>query len=69
MASRKTHGWCHTGRTYGSVTSAWRVGRVFTNESRSDAGTTCPPDLVRLSIGVEHVDDLVSDIEQALAGA
>jgi len=32
-------------------------------------GTTCPPDLVRLSIGVEHVDDLVSDIEQALAGA
>jgi cystathionine gamma-synthase len=32
-------------------------------------GTTCPPDLVRLSIGVEHVDDLVADIEQALAGA
>ncbi|HET9651552.1 MAG TPA: PLP-dependent aspartate aminotransferase family protein [Usitatibacter sp.] len=30
-------------------------------------GTTCPADLVRLSIGVEHVDDLVSDIEQALA--
>jgi cystathionine gamma-synthase len=31
------------------------------------AGTTCPADLVRLSIGVEHIDDLVSDIEQALA--
>jgi len=30
-------------------------------------GTTCPPDLVRLSIGVEHADDLVADIEQALA--
>ena len=29
-------------------------------------GTTCPADLVRLSVGVEHVDDLVSDIEQAL---
>lgn len=29
-------------------------------------GTTCPPDLVRLSVGVEHVEDLVSDIEQAL---
>jgi cystathionine gamma-synthase len=30
-------------------------------------GTMCPPDLVRLSIGVEHVDDLIEDIEQALA--
>jgi cystathionine gamma-synthase len=29
-------------------------------------GTTCPDDLVRLSIGVEHVDDLMADIEQAL---
>jgi cystathionine gamma-synthase len=26
----------------------------------------CPPDLVRLSIGIEHVDDLIADIEQAL---
>jgi cystathionine gamma-synthase len=31
-------------------------------------GTTCPPDLVRLSIGVEHVADLIGDIEQALGG-
>jgi cystathionine gamma-synthase len=29
-------------------------------------GTLCPPDLVRLSIGVEHTDDLIEDIEQAL---
>jgi cystathionine gamma-synthase len=29
-------------------------------------GTTCPTDLVRMSIGIEHVDDLVADIEQAL---
>ena len=29
-------------------------------------GTLCPTDLVRLSIGVEHGDDLVADIEQAL---
>jgi cystathionine gamma-synthase len=29
-------------------------------------GTTCPEDLVRLSVGVEHVDDLVADLEQAL---
>jgi cystathionine gamma-synthase len=30
-------------------------------------GTLCPPDLVRLSIGVEHADDLIADIEQALS--
>ena len=30
-------------------------------------GTACPADLVRLSIGVEHADDLIADIEQALA--
>jgi len=30
-------------------------------------GTLCPPDLVRLSVGIEHVDDLVADLEQALA--
>lgn len=28
--------------------------------------TLCPPDLVRLSIGIEDVEDLVADIEQAL---
>ncbi|HET7400452.1 MAG TPA: PLP-dependent aspartate aminotransferase family protein [Usitatibacter sp.] len=30
-------------------------------------GTTCPADLVRLSAGVEHVEDLLADIAQALA--
>jgi len=29
-------------------------------------GTTCPGDLVRMSVGVEHVDDLIADIEQAM---
>ena len=29
--------------------------------------TLCPADLVRLSIGIEHVRDLLADIEQALA--
>jgi cystathionine gamma-synthase len=26
----------------------------------------CPPDLLRLSVGLEHVDDLVADLDQAL---
>jgi cystathionine gamma-synthase len=30
-------------------------------------GTTCPVDLVRLSIGIEDADDLIGDVEQALA--
>jgi len=27
------------------------------------------PDLIRLSIGLEHVDDIIADLEQALAAA
>ena len=30
-------------------------------------GTQCPTDLVRLSVGVEHMDDLIADIEEALS--
>jgi cystathionine gamma-synthase len=30
-------------------------------------GTLCPADLVRLSIGIEHADDLIADLEGALA--
>lgn len=29
-------------------------------------GTPCPPDLLRLSVGIECADDLIADIEQAL---
>jgi len=32
-------------------------------------GTPCPPDLLRLSVGIEAVDDLIADLEQALAAA
>jgi cystathionine gamma-synthase len=33
------------------------------------AGTPAPADLLRLSVGIEHVDDLIDDLEQALANA
>jgi len=33
------------------------------------AGTPAPPDLLRLSVGLEHADDLIADLEQALAAA
>ncbi len=32
-------------------------------------GTPAPPDLLRLSVGIEHVDDLIADMEQALRAA
>ncbi len=33
------------------------------------AGTPCPPDLLRLSTGIEDPDDLFRDLDQALEGA
>jgi cystathionine gamma-synthase len=33
------------------------------------AGTATPEDLLRVSVGIEHPDDLVRDLERALAGA
>jgi cystathionine gamma-synthase len=32
-------------------------------------GTPVPPDLLRLSVGIEDPADLLADLEQALAGA
>ena len=31
-----------------------------------DAGFGTPPNLLRLSVGIEHVEDLWADLEQAL---
>ena len=31
-------------------------------------GTPTPPNLLRLSIGLEHPDDLIDDLRQALGG-
>jgi O-acetylhomoserine (thiol)-lyase len=39
----------------------------LTAEEQISTGTT--EDLVRLSVGLEHVDDLLADLEQALAAA
>jgi cystathionine gamma-synthase len=37
--------------------------------SVEDAESPCPPDLLRLSAGLEHAEDLIDDLEQALARA
>ncbi len=36
-------------------------------EQQRDAGI--PPEMVRLSIGIEHIDDILADLDQALAAA
>ena len=39
----------------------------MTEEQLTDAGV--PPDMVRLSVGIESVDDIMADIDQALSKA
>ncbi|MCE8040966.1 aminotransferase class I/II-fold pyridoxal phosphate-dependent enzyme [Halomonas daqingensis] len=41
--------------------------RQLSDEELAAAGVT--PDMVRLSIGIEHVDDIIADLEQALAAS
>jgi O-acetylhomoserine (thiol)-lyase len=41
--------------------------RQMSAQEQSKAGVT--PDLIRLSIGIEHVDDIITDLDQALAAA
>jgi len=41
--------------------------RQMTAEEQATAGVT--PEMLRLSIGIEHIDDIIADLDQALAGA
>jgi len=41
--------------------------RQMTPEEQRKAGVT--PDAIRLSVGIEHVDDIIADLDQALARA
>ena len=39
--------------------------RQMTEEQLKEAGVA--PDLIRLSVGIENVEDIIGDLEQALA--
>jgi O-acetylhomoserine (thiol)-lyase len=41
--------------------------RQMSPEEQRNAGVT--PEMIRLSIGIEHVDDIIADLEQALSAA
>jgi cystathionine gamma-synthase len=53
----------------GGVESLIEVPQAMTHQSVEGSSAAVPPDLVRLSCGVEDPDDLVSDLREALAGA
>ena len=47
--------------------SASTTHRQLTDEELQKAGVT--PDMIRLSIGIEHIDDILADLDQALKAA
>ena len=53
----------------GGVESLIEVPQAMTHQSVEDSAAAVPPDLIRLSCGVEDPADLVEDLKQALAGA
>jgi cystathionine gamma-synthase len=50
----------------GGVESMIEVPTLMTHASTAEAPFAAPRNLVRLSVGIESVDDLVADLEQAL---
>jgi cystathionine gamma-synthase len=57
-------------RVFKRATSLGSVESVVEHRASVEGpGTFCPTDLLRLSIGIEHPNDLIADFEQALASA
>ena len=50
----------------GGVESLVEVPAVMTHASVQGTALEVPEDLVRLSVGIEHIDDLLEDLDQAL---
>ena len=53
----------------GGVESLIELPQAMTHQSVEDSAAAIPPDVVRLSCGIEDPDDLVADLKQALAAA
>jgi cystathionine gamma-synthase len=51
----------------GGVESLIELPAAMTHLSVAESPLAVPPNLVRLSVGIEDVDDLIADLEQALA--
>ncbi len=55
------------GESLGGVESLIEIPAAMTHMSTVGSALEVSPSLVRLSVGIEHVDDLIADLEQALA--
>jgi len=51
----------------GGVESLIEIPAAMTHASVRGTALEVPPDLVRLSVGIEHIDDLLADLDRALA--
>ncbi|MEI7770962.1 MAG: cystathionine gamma-synthase [Chloroflexales bacterium] len=52
----------------GGVESLIEIPATMTHASTADSPLAVPDDLVRLSVGIEDLDDLIADLRQALNG-
>jgi cystathionine gamma-synthase len=55
------------GESLGGVESLIEYPAVMTHASLAGSGMEVPDTLIRLSVGIEHPDDLLADLDQALA--
>jgi O-acetylhomoserine/O-acetylserine sulfhydrylase-like pyridoxal-dependent enzyme len=56
----------------GRIKSVATIPAISTHQQQGEAGRTLaniPPNMVRLCVGAEHPDDIIADLEQALAKA
>src|SRR5881296_708849 len=66
LASNPGHAVAAKLRVFKRATSLGSVESLAEHRASVEGpGTPCPADLVRLSIGIEHIDDLIGDIEEA----
>ena len=55
----------------GRIKSVATIPAISTHQQQGEAGrklAQIPPNLVRLCVGGEHPDDVIADLDQALAG-
>jgi cystathionine gamma-synthase len=67
-ALRETGIWS-LGESLGGVESLVEHPAVMTHASLDGSGFEVPDDLIRLSVGIEHADDLLADLDRMVAAA
>ena len=58
---------CFDAESLGAVESLIEHPGIMTHASVAGSALEVPEDLIRISVGIESIEDLVEDLEQALA--